>query len=238
MTEIVTDVATLFAFVSLGVLSIPHCMLMCGPLAARACVGRHGVSKRETLGYVFGRAAGYAFIGVLAGTFGAVVMTEAGRRISIVLIEIAALVVFVQGIHRLLPELRLTERFRSRGQIIDRAARFLPTGGLSLGMATAFLPCGALATAVALAVATGDPLLGLTGMALFAMAGTPVLVVPVLLMTRSGAVAMRLPDSLSRAAGAALIVFAVAVAVRPFIGGAQAGSGGHCDPPSSQLVVR
>lgn len=227
-----SELSTLAAFASLGILSLPHCILMCGPIAARACAGPSGVSKSSGFGYVVGRTTSYIFIGATAGTVGAALLSEAGRSASIILIEFAALILFVQGVHRLLPRLSLAAFARGRnhvvGRFLGRILAMLPTGGLPLGLATGFLPCGALAAALALAAATGHPVLGAAGMAVFSLAGAPVLILPLLLAARRSNATSTRAISLSRWAGAAMVVLAVGIAVRPFTDRLASSPDDHC----------
>lgn len=227
------DLSTLAAFASLGILSIPHCILMCGPLAARACSARSGGAKREGLAYLAGRTTSYVFLGATAGTVGAGLMSEAGRNASIVLVELAALVLFLQGMHRLFPRTIFFTPAIGSGGVLERMFSMLPTGGLPLGLATGFLPCGALAAALALAVAAGNPILGGAGMGVFALAGAPVLVLPLLLAARRNGGGPIAAISLSRWAGAAMIVLAVGIAVRPFTDSLGSPARTHCNTASA-----
>ena len=47
-----------------GLLSAPHCLLMCGPLAAAGCSGGPGRFVAGARGYFVGRLAAYALLGL------------------------------------------------------------------------------------------------------------------------------------------------------------------------------
>jgi len=234
----VSAFSTLAAFAALGVLSLPHCLLMCGPIAARACASSPGAGSRGALAYLAGRTTSYVFIGASAGTMGAALLGEAGRHASLVLIELAAVVLFFQGLRRLFPRTTILSPSAGPGRLLARIYSVLPTGGLPLGLATGFLPCGALAAALTLAVAAGHPLLGAAGMAVFSLAGAPVLVLSLLAaLRRRGAGGGRFV-LLSRWAGAVMILLALAIAVRPFTDRVPVAAHDHCEAAPAPVALR
>jgi sulfite exporter TauE/SafE len=52
-----------------GLVSIPHCVAMCGPYAAFACTARRR-SSGTTAPFLAGRGVGYVFLGAIVGGSG------------------------------------------------------------------------------------------------------------------------------------------------------------------------
>lgn len=166
--------AVVTAGAAAGVASIPHCAVMCGPLAAFACA-RGGRAGLAPVVYQLGRTLSYATVGALAGWLGhAVTGGLSHAAVAWVLswamaaaLGIAAWRLWSQGRPARAPLLRLG-RGRPGPSLFDRAARFLPKSPLAIGALTALLPCGALAAAVVVAAGTTSPAWGAASMVAFA----------------------------------------------------------------------
>lgn len=225
-------VAQLAGFAGLAVLSLPHCLFMCGPLAAAGCGSRRADTVRSAAQYQAGRMATYIAIGVVAASVGRFGVSQIGRQAAFVFVEVAAVVIVLQAVAILAPA--AVARFRPRGQggaVLSAVSR-IGRDPLALGLATGFLPCGALAGAVALAVAAADPILGGAGMGVFALVTAPGLVAGVL----AAASARRSRwDGLARwrpAVAVLMLLFAAHIAARPFVGPGDGAT--HC--AHTQLV--
>lgn len=163
-----------------GLASLPHCALMCGPLATVACA-RSG-HPRAHVGYQSGRVIGYAFAGSLAGHFG-LFLTDAvpfagGHRLLAVLTSLALVMLAVRvaglGSGRF-STLRLRGRRSAESTLGARALRLLPRSATVLGGASTMLPCGALAAALLIATGMANAGLAALLMATFAVATAPAL---------------------------------------------------------------
>lgn len=153
------------AAVALGLVSVPHCAGMCGPLAAFACGGR---ARAAPARYLAGRSVSYAGLGALAGWLGERI-TDAlpgpwvGAAISWTLA--AALGAAAYRLWRrpapkpALVELRPS---RQRTAILQR----FPT---LVGLVTGMLPCGALLGAVIVAAGAGSVAGGALTMVAFSL---------------------------------------------------------------------
>ncbi|MEM9191600.1 MAG: sulfite exporter TauE/SafE family protein [Myxococcota bacterium] len=212
-----------------GLLSIPHCALMCGPIAglarsgprrdsdARGSSGPNPVQTTgtRTLRYHLGRLSAYGALGAGAGALGglakeALTSTWASAAISWILA-----VVLATAAYRLWQPQTATVRLRlskSDRTLTERIARLLPRDGLFLGLLTGLLPCGALYGAIALAAGAGSPLGGALGMIAFATTSAAGLLGAGWMF---GWLTAPRRKTASRIAAAALAVGAVLFAIRP-----------------------
>ena len=167
---------TLVAAVLLGFVTIPHCLVMCGPVAVMACE-----RKGDRLAYVGGRLVAYAFVGTLMGVIGAHAFTAFGsdRVGRVTLVMLAATCVW-QSYKLLRPASpKLVQLGARPTRLVGILASWLPRRGLGLGMATAVFPCGALPAAWVIAASSGHALSGAAAMLTFAVASTPGLLMAV-----------------------------------------------------------
>lgn len=175
--------------------SLGHCTGMCGPfvlaqvmarleaLPASAMTETHRLLGAVLLPYHLGRAISYAGLGAAAaGLIGGAVDATGLKRLSAVLLALAALFFLGYGLKRFglsLPFLPAT----AEGPVGRAVARFAkpllarPVGlrALGLGIALGFLPCGLLWGALAAAASSGDPLGGAFAMLAFAVGTMPAL---------------------------------------------------------------
>jgi len=175
-----------------GLISTPHCAVMCGPLCAYAC--KRGRAIPALLAYQAGRLISYAVVGALAGAIGGGIASGlSGNLGSVVLAWLLAATLLIAGIAmwrrpRAADEIEVapapTAR-RPRRSIAARILALLPRNPFLLGLMTVLLPCGALYAAIALAAATGSVLAGSALMAGFALTSA-------ILLLGAGALASRL----------------------------------------------
>src|SRR5690606_6332096 len=132
-----------------GGLSIPHCVAMCGPLAAFAA-GEKG-SWRRIARYQLGRLGSYVALGIAAGSSGgALASLVAPRWAAIALSFFLAAAMVLAAVRLLGPgEARLVQLGRRRPGTpwIARLLARLPREPALVGAVTALLPCGALYSA-------------------------------------------------------------------------------------------
>lgn len=175
--------SSLSAAALLGAASSAHCIAMCGPLVVAGCARSRG-GRRSAFGYFAGRFLSYAFVGAAAGGIGAplVVAASTSREVRIVIGFLLGLSIAVAALRWMRnPEvkelIRLRRKPSSSGKALLAMARFIPTRGIGLGMATGFFPCGALAAGLVVAAASGSALGGSLSMFAFAAASAPALLI-------------------------------------------------------------
>ncbi len=175
------------AAITLGVITLPHCLLMCGPVAAMGCStsGSGHATVRDTFSYLGGRLVGYAAVGSFMGGLGAHAVTAFGvdvvGRLALFALALACVVRAYRVLRpksEKLVAVGLTRSAPARGasrSLLAVFASLLPRRGLGLGLATAIFPCGALPAAWALSAASGQALSGAAAMSVFALTSTPAL---------------------------------------------------------------
>ncbi len=157
-----------------GLLSSPHCVAMCGPLATFACAQAR--SRYAVLNYQAGRLLGYGLLGAIAGWSGHALRQQLTSAWASALWS--WLLAFVLGLTavRLLRKpnsLVSTQRLRRENRVAtlwSRLAARLSQRPTALGALTGLLPCGALASALVIAAGTGSIASGLLCMVGFALA--------------------------------------------------------------------
>lgn len=148
-----------------GLVGSPHCMGMCGGFAVACGTGRRGVAWHA------GRLSTYAVLGALAGAFGAVLP---GPSWVAAVVSTLLLVWFAGALAGLVPE--PTVRLPGVSRLAGRAATKRGFGpGYALGLATGLLPCGLVYAALAIPVASGDPMIGALSMVAFGSGTVPAL---------------------------------------------------------------
>lgn len=165
---------------TLGLAGGAHCALMCGPLCA-ACAHRPDqASLPRLLSLQSGRLLGYALLGLLAGSGGALFRLALGEPLWLLARLLAALSLLVAG--AVLLGWRGPERLAQRAlpwwqrQVATRVARWVPNGMLAsvlLGSAWALLPCGLLYAALLLTASQNGPAQGAVAMLAFGVGTLP-----------------------------------------------------------------
>lgn len=156
-----------------GALSIPHCVAMCGPLAAFA--GGSGASFPWRLArYQVGRLGAYTLLGVVAGSSGSALAAFATPRWAAVVLAVLFAAAMVLAAARLLrregtPGLVSLGRKKRGTPWIARLLARLPKEPAFVGGLTALLPCGALYSAALIAAGTGAWSSGGLAMSAFAV---------------------------------------------------------------------
>ncbi len=206
------SIATLLAALTLGLAGGAHCALMCGPLCA-ACAHGQPSANGALAQLHLGRLFGYAALGVVAGSLGALAPWALGEVGLLLLRLTAALALIAAG--AVLLGWRGAERLATRA--LPLWQRLL--GGkrgrrpLAIGLAWALLPCGLLYSALFLTASGGSPLGGGLAMGLFALGTMPATYAGALTLLR-----IRQTKARSRwapAAGAALTVLGCAALIAP-----------------------
>ena len=164
-----TPVAALAAGLVAGFASAPHCIGMCGPLAAFACAGE-GRTLASVGKYQLGRTVTYVLLGAFAGW----ASTALGDVLRADWIGSALSFAFALAMAWLAVRLWRAARSSARaaddagaGQALAQLGRAKlperrrgPLTPLIVGLASGFLPCGALGIFLLAAAATASPLAG------------------------------------------------------------------------------
>jgi sulfite exporter TauE/SafE len=218
----------LFAGVTAGVASLPHCAGMCGPLAAFACraPSGEGSSLRRMVAYQGGRLVAYTALGAGAGALGhGLSFALPGRYVQALLSWSLALALGFAAVRAYRasrpPRARSAEAPIALGRaprppsLAERLLGSVLHAPLLLGLLTALLPCGALASGLLVAAGTAHPLTGGLAMAGFAVGSGPALALAAWAVAQvrmlAGPVGLRL-------AAVALALGAVVLVVRPIAG--------------------
>lgn len=197
-----------------AMISVGHCVGMCGPIAAAYSAAQGGVGRRALgtalLVYQLGRITTYAALGAAFGLLGSTLGwsqygTAAQGGIS--LFAGALMVALALGLLGWVPTDRWLERGGLGGRVVCGLGRLLRTrsvaGRFGLGLLNGVLPCGPVYAMALAAAGTGSPGRGALVMLLFGL-GT----VPALLAVGAGTswFAPRLRQRLYRV-GAVLVLF-------------------------------
>jgi sulfite exporter TauE/SafE len=172
--------------------SVVHCATMCGPLvlgqvgdrlarmpAARLCeTNRLGAAA--LLPYHLGRITTYSVLGAIAALLGGAVAElpwlgwlRAG------LLLVGAMYFLIAALTRfgILKGARGGPGANRLGRFVRQlAGRARALGGFPLGLALGLIPCGLVYAALAVAAATGRPLMGALAMAVFGLGTVPSLI--------------------------------------------------------------
>jgi sulfite exporter TauE/SafE len=197
-----------------GAASAPHCLAMCGPLAAFAAGDVEASARARIARHQLGRLVAYAVLGAIAGGSGAAVVGAlAPASVSLVLGGLLALGMLAAAV-RLVRRPRaerpvVLRRSRPRTPLAARVIGRLPREPMLIGALSAILPCGALYSALLIAASAGSIGAGAAAMASFALASGVGLLA-------AGWMAERATSELGRRGIAALLVLgAVIVVARP-----------------------
>jgi uncharacterized protein len=173
-----------FSVLGASLLGSPHCVMMCGPLAANfATQSKDPQLNSRMWAYQIGRGISYMTLGALAGAFGrgvfSLIQVPWAMAASLFVIGLSLLVLGYrafrgESLHMRLPKpvLKITSGLWRKLHL----ARLSPqtTAGLS-GVLTVFLPCGHLYAFVLGAMAMGSPLEGAVFMLAFWLGTVPAL---------------------------------------------------------------
>lgn len=152
------------AFIA-GLITSPHCLLMCGPLAY--VVLNQSVEEEEYsyanahLLYNVARIIAFTLMGMMAGAIGLSLLKF--FNLSVIKffpwILVLFFVIFAFGLDRLIPKAPFAKRIFAR--LSEQVAK-LPKNfaAILLGAATPFLPCGPLYMILWVALLSGSPLFG------------------------------------------------------------------------------
>jgi sulfite exporter TauE/SafE len=201
----------------LGLTSVPHCAVMCGPLAAATCA--RSTRRSAPLRYQLGRTLSYGLAGAVAGSASHVLLhaIEPGLLVFTLFAALAA------GACLLVARLLVAPR-RAAGDLIQLGdgprrrslsaslLRLAPSDPGAFGMLSVLLPCGVLGAALLVAIASGDARSGAAAMTGFATTSG-------LALLAAGALARTLPLRASpvvrRWVALALVVAALGLMIEP-----------------------
>ncbi|MBK8170689.1 MAG: sulfite exporter TauE/SafE family protein [Sandaracinaceae bacterium] len=206
------------AGIGAGLLAIPHCALMCGPLAAFACRGSTESAKVSQRFYLhqLGRLLGYVLVGALVGGLGARVAQLLPVRYTAAVLSwwFAAALAFaaLRAWRATTPRSPAVVTLRRKNTLVTNVFARIARHPFLVGTATALLPCGAFYSALLLAAGTTSATNGGVLMASFALASGPGLAGAVWMAGRArGLFGARSTKVLA----AALAVGAIVMIVRP-----------------------
>jgi sulfite exporter TauE/SafE len=157
-----------------GLVAAPHCIVMCGPIAA-AC----GRARTQTVAYTLMRLAAYTTLGALVAGIAAPIAALLPPPVATLMLGLAMALALVLSAKRLLvaaapdsrPDVPVAQLLRKD----ERGAPPVLVASL-LGLGTGLLPCGALHTGLLVAVGTGTALGGGISMLAFGVvSGLPLL---------------------------------------------------------------
>lgn len=213
----------LLAGLALGAATIPHCLGMCGPLAAFACRG--GGGARAPVRYQLGRTIAYVSLGALFGGVGSAVVSALPVSWASTITSWALAIALAVAALRLwrgsapaddAAQPIVLRRGRGRGgrgpSLFQRALAVVKRDPFAVGLLTGILPCGALFAALVLAAGTGSPVAGAAVMLGFVTASGVGLLVAGALVARVAV--LRRPE-LSRIVAVVLAVGALLLVLRP-----------------------
>ena len=188
----------------LGIGSSAHCAGMCGVFAIKAA---SGPGRLSFLAYILGKVFTYAFLGALAGWFGARVISDsASVRAYAALIAAATLI--LAGILALVPNRAIAPWTRQFVRMLAPVFAAVRTnnglsGKFALGATTGLLPCGIVYVAAVQAVLSGTIIKSVTLMGVLGLSTAPALLLVGYLSER---MTSRLGPRAIRVAGAVLLI--------------------------------
>ena len=171
---------SLFAGLVAGLMSLPHCAFMCGPLAGAACSQEAGLISRSSVAYASTRTLAYTLLGALAGATGGLVDTflpPTWARTLLTLALAGGMVILAIRLFRASAPRQKKEAplvpLQTKAKATEKHATLAKP--LLLGALTALLPCGSLYAALLVAGATASALTGAISMFGFALGSAPAL---------------------------------------------------------------
>lgn len=153
------------AAVVAGLITSPHCLLMCGPLSCGVMGGPKTSPEEASVGWVCYhcmRVLTYGIIGAISGALGYTLAQSAAWDMTMIFpwVLVGFLGLFAAGVHRRLPKPAWLGRYAMQATQKTRDSRTW-LKGLVLGLVTPLLPCGPLYGVFWLAMLSGSPLYGL-----------------------------------------------------------------------------
>lgn len=217
-----------------------HCVGMCGGFVLAVAAGRRGAWRLvgHQIQLQLGKAASYAFLGALAGAFGADILanpvfTWGGR----VLAAVAALALGAAGLSLLgllgSSESKLASWLAPAWSKVTGPLLSARPAGFSLvvGMAMGLLPCPLVYAGLAAAAASGEPAAGAALLAGVALGTIPALAV---VAATGPAFSLGTRRTLARVGGVLLLAAAVVTLTRATdLHAGHAGPAGHGAPAAS-----
>ena len=190
------------------------CAVVQGGLLAGAVARRHGDEEQPSRhrlddaipvgGFLAGKLASHTLAGALLGLLGSAAQlgfrTRAVMQIGagLVMILMAANLLGAQTLRRLVPAPP-----PAVARLVRRSARSrFPAAPAVLGFLTILIPCGVTMSVMVLAVASGSPVVGAAGMAVFVLGTSPLFAVLGYAVRRSGQL---LRGYLGKAAAAVMV---------------------------------
>lgn len=150
-----------------GVVTSPHCLIMCGPLAYVVLSESHGDQKPQShylnahLIYNVSRVFSFMAMGILAGALGLGLLKFVQMPVVKFFpwVLVFFLLIFGLGLDRMVPKAPFAKR--AFAVLSERVTR-LPknVAAIVLGLATPLLPCGPLYMILWVALLSGSPLFG------------------------------------------------------------------------------
>jgi sulfite exporter TauE/SafE len=202
--------------------SLGHCLGMCGPLVLMVGVqmrvaGVSGLSYH--LLYHGARVAVYTLLGALVGGIGSLLGlgSQLNRAASVVSLALGVgVIAFGAGYLGWLPLGRLEGSGEWASRAMNEALRRGGVAGmLLLGALNGLLPCGLVYSALLVTASTGGLLPGAVGMFLFGAGTLPALLV---VAVGAGMLSARVRQTLTRLAGALIMVVGLQLALRGLAG--------------------
>ncbi len=221
-----------------------HCLGMCGGLMVTvAARGKRPGALRDFLLLQVGKGTTYAFLGALAGLFGAALVGASWFVWSTrILTVIAALALGSAGLTLLGRSRGATSSWGSAmapfwNRIFGPLLQARPTGfPLVVGLAMGLFPCPLVYAGLAAAAATASPGLGALTLAGVALGSVPALAAASLFTTfASIPEKMAWRTLMARTAGALLIVMAAVTLSRAFPGGHGNHGGAAASPGAAEV---
>ena len=167
---------SLYLFLALGFVGSGHCVGMCGPFVMGYTRPRSN-SWYSHLLYGLGRSTTYAFMGLIASSFGHILQGLLGLRASILILAGLMMVYLALGqLHLLplqLPPVQNWRWYQKSVGVLYASNTWYRT--YPLGTLLGFIPCGLTAIALSLAITQPVPLATM-GMFIFGLGTMPAMV--------------------------------------------------------------
>jgi len=158
----------MLAALTLGLLSAPHCIAMCGGLMSAFSLSPSAASSATrtsvVVHYSLGRLSGYMILGAIAGLLG-LALSMSGSIVPMMLRSLAGVMLILLGLYTL-GSTRILRRLESSGyglwqSLMNSVGRIDLSQGRQqfvAGILWGWLPCGVVYSVLAMAMATGHPL--------------------------------------------------------------------------------
>lgn len=167
---------SLYLFLVLGFIGSGHCIGMCGPFVM-GYSSRQKNSWHSHVIYGLGRSTTYAFLGLIASSFGQILQGLLGLRATLLLLAGGIMIYLALGQLKILPrKLPSIGQYRwyqnSVGRLYASKSWYRT---YPLGIMLGFIPCGLTAMALSLAI-TQSQAIATTGMFVFGLGTMPAMV--------------------------------------------------------------